>query len=144
MDELVKERFLPVSIDRAWRILTDPRELEQWFGDRVELDLRPGGRIVIGWHETGSYSGIVESVDPPRRLVYRWCIAWNEPVDVGPTTRVELSLRPAAAGVILRVRESGFEGLPPRLLDDNRTGWDLELEHLVNHIEQVDDRHAPA
>lgn len=98
--------------------------------------MQPGGRIITGWHDTGSFSGLVESVDPPRRLIYRWCIAWNEEVDVGPTTRVELSLTPVPGGVILRVRESGFGSLPPGMINGNAKGWDQELRHLAADAER--------
>jgi uncharacterized protein YndB with AHSA1/START domain len=131
MDELVRELFLPVGMEEAWRALTDPAEMERWFGDHVQVDLRPGGRLAVGWDDTGSFSGVVEVVEAPRRLVYRWCIAWDQPVDVGPTTRVEMSLTPTAGGVVLRVCESGFAALPPRLLDGNRGGWEQELGHLA-------------
>ena len=134
MDDLVRELFLPIPIEEAWRALTEPPEMEQWFGDHVQLELRPGGRLVVGWDETGSFSGVVEVVEPPRRLVYRWCIAWNQPVDVGPTTRVEMSLIPEPGGVVLRIRESGFASLPARMLDDNGGGWDQELGHLSARI----------
>ena len=38
-----KEIVLPADREEVWAALTDPRRLEDWFANDVELDLRPGG-----------------------------------------------------------------------------------------------------
>ena len=44
-----KEILLPASRDEVWSALTDPEELERWFANDVELDLRPGGGAHFRW-----------------------------------------------------------------------------------------------
>jgi uncharacterized protein YndB with AHSA1/START domain len=67
--------------DRVWRLWSDPRQLERWWGPPAypatvtSHDLRSGGRVE--YHMTGptgdqpkGYWEIVD-VDPPRRLSFR-------------------------------------------------------------------------
>ena len=44
-----KEILLPATRDEVWSALTDPEELERWFANDVELDLRPGGGASFRW-----------------------------------------------------------------------------------------------
>jgi uncharacterized protein YndB with AHSA1/START domain len=38
--------MLPVEV--VWRTITEPAQIRQWFADRVELELEPGGRGLMG------------------------------------------------------------------------------------------------
>lgn len=40
---VTRDLVLDASVDEVWRLLTDPAELSSWLGDRVDLELRPGG-----------------------------------------------------------------------------------------------------
>lgn len=67
------EREYPHPIEKVWLAVTTPEHLGQWFPSPVELDLRPGGAMRFadfGDDEGGT--GVVEAVDEPRRLVFRW------------------------------------------------------------------------
>ena len=44
-----KEILLPANRSEVWSALTDPKELERWFANDVELDLRPGGAATFRW-----------------------------------------------------------------------------------------------
>lgn len=69
---------LDVSVERAWQLWADPRQLERWWGPPshpatvVEHDLSPGA--IVRYHMTSpegeKYHGMWEvvSVDPPHRL----------------------------------------------------------------------------
>ena len=95
---------LPAPPDAVWLAVADPDRLASWWGERVELDARPGGRVVVD-DAGGERWGTVETFEPGRRMVLR---LWQRP---GPTerltgTRVELALEEAEGGTRLTVLES--------------------------------------
>jgi uncharacterized protein YndB with AHSA1/START domain len=69
---------LDASVERAWRLWADPRQLERWWGPPtypatfVDHDLTPGSRATyyMTTPEGEKYHGWWEvlTVDPPRRL----------------------------------------------------------------------------
>jgi uncharacterized protein YndB with AHSA1/START domain len=67
------ERRYPHPIDKVWQAVTTPEHLVQWFPSPVDLDLRPGGPMRFPAFEGGpSVAGIVEAVEAPRLLTFRW------------------------------------------------------------------------
>src|SRR5918997_498675 len=48
-DVVHREIVLPVPRERAWELLTDPRELAEWLADDVELEATPGGTVHAAW-----------------------------------------------------------------------------------------------
>ncbi|MEV6112715.1 SRPBCC family protein [Streptomyces sp. NPDC052109] len=61
------------AVDRVWRYVTDPDELQQWFPSRAEMELRPGGTIRFsGDPNMPESTGRVLAVDPPRHLSFEW------------------------------------------------------------------------
>jgi uncharacterized protein YndB with AHSA1/START domain len=106
VDRIEREVRLPTSAQEAWEALTEPRRLERWLADEVELELRPGGDARFRCGET-ERRGWVEEVTPPSedpsglgRLVFWWG------ADDEPASRVELELTPDGAGCRLRVVEA--------------------------------------
>ncbi|MFI2206203.1 SRPBCC family protein [Streptomyces sp. NPDC020192] len=60
-------------VDRVWRFVTDPDELEQWFPFRAEMELHPGGTIRFSGHpNVPEFTGRMLAVDPPRHLSFEW------------------------------------------------------------------------
>jgi len=99
MSSVRREVVLPVDPQRAWELITDPAELEGWLADEVALDPEPGGEVCVEWESGERREGIVEEVEPERRLVFQWAdsrVVWTlDPVPGG--TRfvvVERSLSP--------------------------------------------------
>jgi uncharacterized protein YndB with AHSA1/START domain len=65
------DRF-PVSAQQLWDAVTDPGLLEEWFGP-VDFDLTPGGAITEPDADgSGATIGVVETVEPGRRLGFVW------------------------------------------------------------------------
>lgn len=127
------ERTLELSAPpaRVWQAISDPGELQRWFPNRAEWELRPGGTGSFFWEGYGAYPIQVVSVEEPRYLAWRW----GNQADVGleaseATTLVEwwLDERPDG-GTTLRMRESGFVHQKHR--DGNATGWEEELGELA-------------
>jgi uncharacterized protein YndB with AHSA1/START domain len=67
-----KEIVLPAERDEVWAALTDPRQLEEWFANDVELDLRPGGGASFRWGNGESRRATVTEVEPGERLAFEW------------------------------------------------------------------------
>lgn len=131
-EELVIERTLELraSPERLWRALTEAGELAAWFGQRCEIDLRPGGVAWFDWDEGGLYHARVEVVEPVRRLVVRWATEEGRRVEDGPSTVMEWTIEPGrAGGSVLHLRETGFTGPDSRF--GNVHGWIDELRDLL-------------
>lgn len=67
-----KEIVLHAGREEVWAALTDPRRLEDWFANDVELDLRPGGEAHFRWGNGESRSATVTEVEPEERLAFEW------------------------------------------------------------------------
>jgi uncharacterized protein YndB with AHSA1/START domain len=67
------DRRYPHPVERVWRAVTEPAELEHWFPCSVELDLREGGPMTFTFreHEMDPMPGRVTELDPPRRFCSR-------------------------------------------------------------------------
>jgi uncharacterized protein YndB with AHSA1/START domain len=131
MDERIeRELRIEAPIERVWQVITDPAYVARWFGQKAEIDLRPGGAAVFGWTDYGDGHAVVERVEPPREFAFRWAREHDVPLDqAATTTLVEFSLSPVGAGTRLRLVESGFTDETHR--KENTEGWDAELADLV-------------
>lgn len=136
MTEVIeKELHVRAPIERVWQVITDPGYVAQWFGDKAEIDLRPGGAAMFGWTEYGDGAARVERVEPPRVFAFRWMREHDVPFAVGGSTLVEFTLSPDGDGTRLRLVESGFTEDEHR--KDNDGGWDAELADLVKFVESA-------
>jgi uncharacterized protein YndB with AHSA1/START domain len=138
-DTIERSVTIPADIESVWDALTTQEGIRSWFGDQVEIDLRPGGEAMFGWSEYGGGShAIVQEVVRPTRFSYRWTAGDAQRVDTGPSTLVEFSLSTDGASTVVTVVESGFASLPAdiavRTLEDNTSGWDAEMQDLVDYL----------
>jgi len=104
-----RRALLPASPEEVWAALTESGELSRWFGGSVELDPSPGGRVTVDT-PAGIRRGLVEELEPPHRLSFRWL------PDLGarsPRTRVEFVLEEVTEGTLLTVVESPLWAAPP-------------------------------
>jgi len=108
MEAVEREVVLPASPVEAWPAVSQSEQISAWFGAEAQLDLRPGGRGVFRWRDGTERSVLVEEVEPPHRLSFRWLpfqrTAANEIATV-PSTRVDITLEEVPEGTRLRVRE---------------------------------------
>jgi uncharacterized protein YndB with AHSA1/START domain len=77
-----REVVLPVDRERAWELITEPAELEEWLGDDVEFEASEDAPLRVGDRE-----GVVEEVTEFERIVFRW-----------GDSRVEWQLEDAVSG----------------------------------------------
>jgi len=108
MESIEREVTLPASPEEIWPAVSQPEQISAWFGADAELDLRPGGRGVFRWGDGTERAVLVEAVDAPRRLTFRWLpfqrAGAGEVVTV-PSTRVDIRLEEVAEGTRVRVVE---------------------------------------
>jgi uncharacterized protein YndB with AHSA1/START domain len=132
-----REVVIEAPVDVVWRTITEPDRITQWFAERVELVLEPGGHGYLAFDEHHGGPIVVEAVDPPTRFSFRW----NHPVGTQPvpgnSVLVEFTL--TATGperTLLRVVESGHELLAwtepqkERYAQDHNGGWAGYLSRL--------------
>jgi uncharacterized protein YndB with AHSA1/START domain len=87
-----REVVLPVDRERAWELITEPAELEEWLGDDVEFEAEEDAPLRVGDRE-----GVVEEVTEFERIVFRW-----------GDSRVEWQLEDAVSGTRFLVTEHRF------------------------------------
>ena len=135
-DAITREVEIDAPRDVVWRIVTEARQLAGWLSDEAEIDLRPGGAMLLTWHGHGVYRARVERVEPPHTFAFRWVLRDGEEPVEGGSTLVVMTLTPTEAGTRLKVVESGFSDLiwpepeRARYAGQNADGWIRELDEL--------------
>ena len=135
-DEVRRTIDIRAPRDRVWTALTAPEELLRWFPtERAELDLRPGGEAAFVWDESAD-EAVVEVVEPPARLAFRWRPAGTD----RPHTTVSFTLEELdSSSTRLALLETGFASLPDQTAQQsqagNDEGWRMELEELKTYLE---------
>jgi uncharacterized protein YndB with AHSA1/START domain len=142
-DKISKEVVIDAPPERVWAIVTEPRHVARWFSDEADIDLRPGGAMLLTWHGHGTYRGRVEAVEPPHRFAFSWLRREDNQPGEGTSTLVEITLAPEGPRTRLRVVESGFQRLTwaeedkARYTDENTQGWSHELNELRDYAARL-------
>ncbi|MBA2515910.1 MAG: SRPBCC domain-containing protein, partial [Solirubrobacterales bacterium] len=94
---------VPAPQGETWDALVDPDRLEDWFADTVEADeLAPDAEVSFRWDDGERREAVIEEVDAPNRLTFRWR-------DVeGEESHVAFRLDEHEAGTRVTVVESGL------------------------------------
>nr|WP_084141122.1 SRPBCC domain-containing protein [Cryobacterium roopkundense] len=138
-------RTVHVEASRAsvWKALTDPEVMVKWFGDGVGFAaLKPGATGSIDWDDYGSFPLEITEVVPDASFGFRWSGIPAEKLDEY-STHVRFTIADAGTGTDVTVIESGFDTLPGGTryrrarLEQNREGWDVELDELANLLDGV-------
>lgn len=121
----------------VWPALTTAEGLSAWFGQRVTIDLRPGGAASMTFASGMTVEMRVERVEEPRVFAYTWRLP-NLPADDPRRTFVEFTLEPDGDGTLLRLCETGFAQLPDDIrqatYESHNDGWTQELAELAEHL----------
>jgi uncharacterized protein YndB with AHSA1/START domain len=89
-----REIVLPVDRDRAWELITEPAELEEWLADEVEFEPAEDAPVRVAWEGGEEREGVVEEVADRERIVFTW-----------GDSRVEWALEDAPGGTRFLVTE---------------------------------------
>ncbi len=143
-DRIEREIVIAAPVERVWEVVTGAEHLGAWFGDAgAEIDLRPGGAMVLRWKRYGVYRCLVEKVEPPRFFSFRGAVTADTDSAPGNSTLVEFTLVPEDGGTRLRVVESGFATLDVspderrKFYEGNVGGWAAKLPELRDYAERV-------
>jgi uncharacterized protein YndB with AHSA1/START domain len=130
-----REILIDAPVEVVWRTITEPDQITQWFADKVDLELEPGGHGYMGFGDQGG-PVVVETVDPPNRFSFRWNHPAGEEPAAGNSLLVEFIL--AGQGETrLQVIESGLDLLAwstadkQRYADEHNGGWAKFLDRLA-------------
>jgi uncharacterized protein YndB with AHSA1/START domain len=99
------------------------------WGERADLDARPGGRFAVDFGVTAA-QGTSEAVDPPHRVVFTWGIPGETGLPPGAST-VEVVLVPDGDGTVV---ELTHRDLPADREPAHREGWDDCLGALAARL----------
>lgn len=135
-----REILIEAPPEVVWRMLTEPAQITQWFSDRAEIELRPGGAGTLVFGEPPNEPSIahlvLESVVPLQTLSFRWSHPEGADAHEGNSLRVEFTLTPDGENTRLRLVESGFQQIdwPEQrrtdTVNDHEKGWDGHLARL--------------
>jgi uncharacterized protein YndB with AHSA1/START domain len=145
--QIERETKIEAPVERVWALLTEAEHVGRWFSDAgAEIDLRPGGAMVLRWEEHGTGRARIVDVEPHRRFSYRWAPIrehWGEDPNERNSTLVEFTLAADGDGTRLKVVESGFEALEGTeeqrrsSFEGNSEGWDTQLGNVSRYAEKI-------
>jgi uncharacterized protein YndB with AHSA1/START domain len=67
-----REVVLPVPRERAWELITEPSELEEWLADEVEFAPEEDAPVRTVSQDGEAREGVVEEVADGERIVFTW------------------------------------------------------------------------
>ena len=134
----------------VWRVISEPAQISQWFSDTAEIDLRPGGggTLVFGERSTiaeitadrpATVNLVVESVEPPNRLSFRWAHPDGTRPDETNSLLVEFTLSTEGDNTRLHLVESGYtqidwpEERRTEMVNEHEKGWNTHLGRLRDY-----------
>jgi uncharacterized protein YndB with AHSA1/START domain len=155
-DRIEKKVLLPATCERVWRAVSVAENFGSWFGVAFDGPFAAGrrltGRIVPTTvdpevarlqkpHEGKRFEFTVESIEPPRRIGFRWHPFAIEPdVDYSkePTTLIVFELADAPGGTLLAITESGFDSIPAErraaAFKANDSGWEHQAGLVAKYL----------
>lgn len=134
------EIYIRAPRERVWQALVDPDDTMRYFhGTRFESSFEPGAPFqnVIVEGERLAVDGVIETFDPPNRLVLTWHVSYDQTMAAEPPGRVEWTLTPADDdGTVTRVTlRHGDLALSPVTWEHVRLGWVEILDSLKSLLE---------
>lgn len=146
-DRIERSVVIAAPLERVWRALSNAEEFGTWFrADLKGLAFVPGqrtrGRIAMEGYEHLWFDVVVDRVEPPNLLSWRWHPYPMDPAvdyDKEEPTVVTFTLADApGGGTKLTVVESGFDKVPAHRRAEafrmNSQGWTAQLENLARHV----------
>ncbi|KRC61698.1 hypothetical protein ASE14_12765 [Agromyces sp. Root81] len=146
LDRIEQQIDIDASAARVWELVSTAG---WWINDDRVVEHRieqQGSRVVVHDEKHGAFTLAIESLEAPRYAAFRWFNAQPASAEPDPerdplvSTLVEFWIEERGDGVVLRVAESGFEGLDRsaeerrRMFDGNTEGWAIELGFARDHV----------
>lgn len=112
-------RVIDTPLDRIWKAITDPADLDEWFSAKTSIELKVGGRMR---NEDGD-NWLIESFSPLQHIAFGW---ENENPYRG--SRLRFDLEPHDPAMVLRFTQSGLKRLEDA--QSQLEGWSWALHSL--------------
>ncbi len=77
-----KQRVIYVTPEQTFQALTEEEELERWFVQKAEGDVRPGGWMRFEWAPDMVEKGQILEIEPFHRFSYTWEAFSPSPVTI--------------------------------------------------------------
>jgi uncharacterized protein YndB with AHSA1/START domain len=146
-DRIERQILLRAPRARVWRALADVEQFGNWFGVTLNGSFAPGarlrGKVMHPGYEHVPFEITIERMEPERLLSWRWhphAIDPKTDYSAEPTTLVAFELADAPEGTLLKVSESGFDGIPlARRLEayrGNEQGWAIQVKAIEKYVGQ--------
>ena len=146
-DRIERQVVLKAPLKRVWAALTDSAQFGEWFRVGLTSPFVVGkpisGPILHKGYEHLTWTVIVEKMEPERLFAWRWrpyAIDPNKDYSHEPMTLVVFELSEVPEGTLLKVTESGFDGIPLDRRDTayraNSGGWTIQMENIERYVSQ--------
>jgi uncharacterized protein YndB with AHSA1/START domain len=139
MAEIIQEpisqrTFIKATPEKVYDTITSAAGWDAFFTTGMELNPKPGGRIVFRWKDWGpdfytlDAPGKVIEAERPGRFVFQW---GRHP------TKITMELTPQYGGTIVHLTEQGYRNTPEgrRGMLECACGWGEALTLLKFYIE---------
>lgn len=147
MDRVEKQILIRASRARVWRALADSQKFGEWFGVKMNGPFVPGqrvtGKITHPGYEHLTFEITVEKMEPEKIFSWRWhpnAIDPKKDYSSEPTTLTVFELSDAGDGTLLKVVESGFDGIPlARRMEayrGNEEGWSIQVVSIEKYVRE--------
>ncbi len=146
-DRIERKILLHARPAQVWAALSEAEQFGRWFGVALQgQHFIPGqrvrGAVTYPGYEHLTWDVQVEQMLPEERFSFRWHPYAIDPAHdytAEPTTLVQFELEPHGGGTLLRVIESGFDGIPSerrlKAFRMNSRGWDEQMSNIENHLQ---------
>jgi uncharacterized protein YndB with AHSA1/START domain len=119
------ERRLDHPVDQVWAAITEPGELDAWWG-RVNVDLRAGGSMRIEWlNGDVTMDATITELEPPRLLE----------IEGEPHGTLRFELEPHGNGTLLRFTTRSQ--IPDEFRAKVLAGWHFHLDALEDFLDDA-------
>ena len=146
-DRIEKRIVIRAPRTRVWRALADAEQFSAWFGVKLKGPFAPGarlhGQVTHPGYEHVAFEITIERMEPEKLLSWRWhphAIDPNKDYSHEPTTLVVFELSEAPGGTLLKVTESGFDGVPierrQTAYRGNSEGWAIQVGNIERYVVQ--------
>lgn len=129
------------SDKEVWRTLTDPDELDEWWGEGVTLQPKEGGIFREEWQDDEGHdqlaTGKVLKVIKDKEILFTWQEkSWPKEAQ----TRCQIRIQPQGAQCLITVSHEGWQTLPEifrnKTMEDFKVGWTYHLKELKAYLEE--------
>ena len=137
-------RTIDIAAPRAevWSAITEPERINEWLGERAEFSsFEVGATGEFEWEGYGTFPIEITEIVPLEVFAFRWPGEPREVLEADDSTVVKFELSDTAEGTQVALVESGFDNVKGKLvhrrmrLEQNREGWNLELDELAGYLE---------